>query len=286
MNNSRDYQPVIIVGAGRSGTNMLRDILTSIENFATWPCDEINYIWRHGNISKRTDEFSIEDINEKNKRYIRKQFDKLNKKTDANFIVEKTCANSLRVDFVDRVIPDAKYIHIYRNPIDVVSSAKKRWTASLDLAYILKKARYVPITDLPYYALKYFTNRIYKFFTKEKRLAYWGPKFKGMDEVLKNKSLEETCAIQWEKCVSNSIEAFNNINQSRTYHISYENFVKNPVVELDKILKFLEVDLDKKELKSLVKDVSTKSVGKGKRTLNQEVIKQIKSLTANTYERL
>ena len=39
--------PVIIIGAGRSGTNMLRDLLAQLPQFSTWPCDEINYIWRH-----------------------------------------------------------------------------------------------------------------------------------------------------------------------------------------------------------------------------------------------
>ena len=39
------FTPVIIIGAPRSGTNMLRDILTNFEGIETWPCDEINYIW-------------------------------------------------------------------------------------------------------------------------------------------------------------------------------------------------------------------------------------------------
>ena len=46
MSTDRD---VVIIGAPRSGTNMLRDVLTSLPGFATWPCDEINLIWRHGN---------------------------------------------------------------------------------------------------------------------------------------------------------------------------------------------------------------------------------------------
>ena len=42
-------QPVVIIGAARSGTNMLRDVLVKLPGVGTWPCDEINYIWRHGN---------------------------------------------------------------------------------------------------------------------------------------------------------------------------------------------------------------------------------------------
>ena len=32
------------------GHNMLRDVLTKLPGVATWPCDEINYIWRHGTV--------------------------------------------------------------------------------------------------------------------------------------------------------------------------------------------------------------------------------------------
>ena len=54
--------PLVIIGAARSGTNMLRDLLSSLEPFATWPCDEINYIWRHGNREFETEEFTPETV--------------------------------------------------------------------------------------------------------------------------------------------------------------------------------------------------------------------------------
>ena len=38
---SEDITKVIIVGAGRSGTNMLRDF-DQFPNWTTWNCDEIN----------------------------------------------------------------------------------------------------------------------------------------------------------------------------------------------------------------------------------------------------
>src|SRR5690625_4081830 len=179
------YQPIIIIGAGRSGTNMLRDILVKITGFVTWPCYEINYIWRHGNTSQETDEFESELATPEVQSYIRKSFQKISSKNNYSHVVEKTCANSLRVGFVSRVLPNAKFIHIIRDGRDVVASSKKRWDAPLDIPYIMKKARYVPLTDLPYYAFKYMWNRIYRILSNEKRLASWGPRFNGIDELLK-----------------------------------------------------------------------------------------------------
>ena len=40
-----NINPVIIIGAPRSGTNILRDTLSIISNVRTWDCDEIPYIW-------------------------------------------------------------------------------------------------------------------------------------------------------------------------------------------------------------------------------------------------
>ena len=129
---------------------MLRDTLTSIDGISTWPCDEINYIWRHGNKRFASDELLPEHATPQVCKYIRHQFDLLAKKMGTATIVEKTCANALRLGFVDKIFPDAKYIVIQRDGLDVVGSALKRWKAPLDFKYIAKKARYVPKTDLLY----------------------------------------------------------------------------------------------------------------------------------------
>ena len=150
-----NYSSVIIVGAPRSGTNMLRDMLIELSGAGTWPCDEINYIWRHGNVKYPSDEFTPEMATTKVQEYIQRQFQKISEVADLGIVIEKTCANSLRVGFVNKAIPDAKYIFIVRDGMDAVGSAIKRWKASLDIPYILQKARYVPPTDLPYYASRY-----------------------------------------------------------------------------------------------------------------------------------
>ncbi len=272
------YQPVIIIGAPRSGTNMLRDVLTRLKKVSTWPCDEINYIWRHGNVFYPSDEFPPELATDNVSYYVRKKFDWVAKKYGAEFVVEKTCANSLRVEFVDRILPDAKYIFIKRNPYDAVASAMKRWTAKLDIKYILKKARFVPLTDLPYYGSKYLWNRIYRLFSKEKRLAFWGPKLNNMESLLKQYSLEEICALQWKKCVNRANEAFQQINKSRVFKIDYEIFVQEPEEYLKQICNFLELDYKKSDIRNAVYDVKVNSVGKGRKQLRKDQIDKISSV--------
>jgi len=276
---------VIIVGAPRSGTNMLRDVLCSLDGVATWPCDEINYIWRHGNVRYPSDEIPAERASESVRSYIRKQFDWVARRYDAHTVVEKTCANSLRVPFVDRVVPDAKYVFIYRDGIDATGSARLRWTAGLDIPYLLDKVRFVPVTDLPYYGGRYLWSRVYRFFSRERRAAFWGPALDGMDDLLEAHSLNEVCALQWERCVDKAEEAFADMPEDRVVRVRYEDFVRQPAEELSRVLSKLGMEADKAQMHDAVANVSSRSVGKGRAALPEDEVARLESLVGTTLER-
>jgi hypothetical protein len=281
----KKFQAIVIIGAPRSGTNMLRDLLTNFSGAGTWPCDEINYIWRHGNLSYPTDEFPAELACPSVVAYVNGEIERLAQSCNLQLVVEKTCANSLRVEYVDRILPDARYLYIVRDGVDVVASARKRWKAKLDLPYLLRKVRYVPLSDLPYYAVLYFRNRLYRLCTRENRLAYWGPKFKGLNELLAKHTLAEVCALQWQRCVDRADEAFERIEMERFCRISYESFVSNPVEELSRIAQFVGVEFDSTAAVNWVSEVSSKSVGKGRRELGQEKVAQLEKLVGATLRR-
>jgi len=279
------YSPVIIIGAPRSGTNMLRDVLCQLEGVATWPCDEINYIWRHGNVRYPSDEIPAERASESVRSFIRKQFDWVARRYGAQTVVEKTCANSLRVPFVDRVVPDAKYVFIVRDGIDVTGSARLRWTAELDIPYLLEKVRFVPITDLPYYGGRYLWSRVYRLFSRDRRVAFWGPVLDGMDKVLEAHSLNEVCALQWQRCVDRAEEAFADMPESRVVRVRYEDFVRRPPEELSRVLSELDMEADEAQVHKAVANVSARSVGKGRAALTKDEVVRLESLVGTTLER-
>jgi hypothetical protein len=276
---------VIIVGAPRSGTNMLRDVLTSFGSVCTWPCDEINYIWRHGNVRYPSDEIPVQRATPAIKNYIRQRFSDIRQQYNADIVVEKTCANSLRVPFVDAVLPDAKYILIYRDGIDATGSAKERWTAKLDIPYILEKVRFVPKTDLPYYGLRYFWARVYRFISREKRLAFWGPALDGMQSVLQNHTLNEVCALQWQRCVDNAEKAFSDMPADKVVRVRYEDFVRQPVEELSRILEFIGKEVEPEKIATAVEGVSPRSLGKGRKALGEQQVANLEELVGETLKR-
>jgi len=266
-----NYQPVVILGAGCSGTNMLRDVLCRFPNYGTWPCDEINYIWRHGNKQCAVDEFSADLARPDVLRYIQRAFQSCATRESCTHVVEKTCANTLRVEFVAATLPEnALFLHIVRDGQDVMASAGRRWKAELDIPYLLKKARFVPTFDLPYYALRYLGARMHRLFDREGKVSFWGPRYIGMEEDLQSKSLMEVCALQWKRCVERSMEGLATLDSGRVLHLRYENFVANPMEQLERIATFLGEDWTPNLIREAVSGVSKGSVGKVKRKANAE----------------
>lgn len=276
---------IIIIGAPRSGTNMLRDVLVRFSGVATWPCDEINYIWRHGNVRYSSDEFTPEHATPSIQRYIRRQFAWVAKRYSAWVVVEKTCANSLRVPFVDRVMPEAKYIFIRRDGLDAVGSAMQRWKAKLDIPYLARKSRFVPAADLPYYAARYLGNRIYRLRSREERLAFWGPQLDGMGELLAEHTLDEVCALQWQRCVEAAAHAFATMPRKRWLEVAYEDFVRDPQAELDRMVNFLGIESTPAGRLRAVTGVQSGSIGKGRVAIGEEACARLMPLIHGTMAR-
>lgn len=275
---------VVIVGAPRSGTNMLRDVLTSLDGVATWPCDEINLIWRHGNRDEPSDELGPDMARPEVAEYIHKQFDRIRRRYDAPVVVEKTCATSLRVEFTRRILPDAKYLFITRDGIDAAASAMARWNAPLDLAYTARKARFVPPGDLPFYGSRFLANRLHRRNpSSEDVTSWWGPKPKDYRELMQRHPLEELGVIQWGRCVEASRLGLDGLSSDQLLHVSYEDFVRDPKAGLAAVARFLAVDGDRDDA---VSSVSSSSVGKGREQLGSETVARLEALVGSTLHGL
>jgi len=227
------YRKLIIIGAPRSGTNMLRDALCALPGFATWDCDEINPIWKHGHLhSHPHDDLPPTLANPAARAFVRTRFDRLAHATGAQVVVEKTCANSVRVGYLRALLPEAEFIFIRRHGADAVASAITRWRSSLPLRYSLKKARYVPLQDIPFYAARALLNRLRQAVDPGHRLRAWGPMTESIATAARCGDVVRAAALQWQECVVRSLAE---LPETRV-EVRYEDFVREPQVELRSIL--------------------------------------------------
>jgi hypothetical protein len=185
-------------------------------------------------------------------------------------VLEKTCANSLRIPFILSIFPNAKFIYIKRNGYDVIGSAKLRWQSQFSLKYVLKKLRYVPVLDILFYGTRYIISYLNRFFSKESSHKFWGPKYPGIYSDLENKSLIEVCALQWAACTKIAHDDLSKLPNHQVIEINYEDFVKNPSGQLSKLIGFISPNLKYESIdKKIVSNISVKSIGKGRNSLSE-----------------
>lgn len=234
--------PVIVIGAARSGTKLLRDLMAGHNSLRAVPYD-VNYIWRLGNERHASDELPAESCREPDAVRIRTFL--AGYARGGATVVEKTVSNTLRVGFVDRVVPDARYIHLVRDGRDVVASSYAQWQARPDWRYMLGKARQYPLGQAPAYALQQAVAVMRRMRPgAEKALPVWGPRYAGIDEDLRTRTLVEVCALQWVHCVDRALDQLALLPPERTLTIHYAEFVTAPRATLERIAGFLGIDPD------------------------------------------
>lgn len=255
-----DFSTVIIIGAARSGTNILRDIVCSFEEFDTWPADEINPIWKYGNTFRYSDVLVASDATKDVRSYIQRSFKKQWLKANRpRFLVEKTCANALRMDFVFSIFPDAKFIILVRNGLDVIPSAMRRWSGILEVSagdYLYSKSKFVPLLSLPFYIFQFIYRRL--FLKLYSRYPSWGPKFDGL-VVNKSDTLVNICARQWATSVMRVEDFLPNIPPSNIHRIRYEDLIAGPHIAISDLLKFLGADVKEENIKNAIKMIRRSS---------------------------
>lgn len=261
---------------------MLRDLITRLHGAGTWPCDEINYVWRHGNIRVPSDALQPQMARPEVKRYIGKCFDRLASSRNLDTVVEKTCANSLRVPFVDEAVPDAKYVFIIRDGMDAAASALKRWHASLGLVYVLRKARFVPLADLPFYGRRFVANHLHRITSKDRRVKAWGPILEGMAELVNQYPMIGVCGVQWQSCVEMAASSLQRLPGNRVCRVRYEELLLDPVKEFSRIADFAGKVVPDSFNEYLVSHVNTTKMGAGRAELSSADRDLLKSLIGRT----
>lgn len=232
---------VFIIGAARSGTKFLRDVLAASPNIARVPYD-VGYVWRRGNESLPLDEIEPESVSEKDIEWIRRTLPRLAEKSDpkpaVKFLVEKSVPNSLRPMLLHRAFPNALFIHLVRDGFAVTESAMRMWQAPTEKTYLLDKFRYFPLTNLSY-GIWFLRNR---FSRKQKNgVPLWGPRYREMDVDVRQVELHQVCARQWRHCVEISHAQLRNIPESQRLTVRYENLISNAGAMVD-ICRFIGVD--------------------------------------------
>ena len=134
-------RPLIVIGAGRSGTTLVRRALIQHKEVTSFEF-EMNALWKYGNEHVNHDMLNVnEHYSRKVSDYIQKAFIAQSSKSQKLRVLDKTVANVMRPAYIQKVLPCAKVLHVIRDGRSVSASAIARWSAKHPASYFLKKLK-------------------------------------------------------------------------------------------------------------------------------------------------
>ena len=265
----RLHRPIFIIGAPRSGTSLLYAILRSSPEIAHWP-GEAHEVWEadyHPALRNwSSNALDASDITPSAAARIQRRF--FLTAGSRKRLLDKTPRNSLRVEFIDGLFGDARFVFLRRDGRDNVNSLINAWRTPRYRTYRLPRPHSIRGTDPKWWKFVLYPG--------------WEQDCQG--------PLENVCAKQWRACNDSALAALQALDESRSTTVSYEDLIEDPQAQTRRVSEWLGLDFDERlraaaELRSRVpiNTVTPPEAGKWKRE-NPDAIAAIMPLIAPTME--
>jgi len=247
-------QPIFIIGCGRSGTTILGRCLAVHPDiaylneprkmwFAAYPQTDI---WSYL-APKRKGKLFLDETDIKNHSTIilKTLFAQVMNQQGGTSLCEKLPENCFRIKFLRALFPNARFIHIIRNGIDVAHS-------------IQKNPNWYGMNDYKWQALKNFAQTQHKY---RELLPYCHSNF-------------ERGLLEWRMSVEVVQETLKEIPNSDYLKIYYESFIKNPFNVMESIQQFSNLSNSSDLIQFIQKNIKheTSQFNVNTLTSNQEKI--------------
>jgi len=253
---------VFLIGSPRSGTTLIGDILDLHPQISNWyePYFVFDYFFRDRPDDRRT----AADATDRVVHYLRHEMACYQRNRGVCIVTEKSPRNSLKIPFLRKVFPQARFIHILRDGRDVTLSIRvewERWATALrdQRTAILERLQmfhiyleHQPLLRHKLAAARFQIGSLTNLFRQPLKLAQsarrwkgyagWGPQFPGWEDAITSMSLLEFNALQWEKCVSTILDDRDLIPDDFFMEIRYETFLQTPHENMARMFEFMGVD--------------------------------------------
>jgi len=234
--------PIILIGNHRSGTTVTQQLIGLHPSVVTWY--EPRTLWRYADPARRHDESYESDATEDVVRYIRGRFLKYQSQHNDRQIMEKTPSNVLRVPFVCKIFPDSIYLYITRNPFSCMSSNELKWYRTKTWGGLRRSLSDAPVAQLHHYAGDFVRHMVIRKVLKDKYMSVWGPRYKGIDQDLKDYGMLRVIARQWARCNRKAREDLVKLGNGRVFSFRYEDLIEDPQAILQRMYDHCELSCD------------------------------------------
>lgn len=296
---------VFIVGSPRSGTTILGELLDKHHHISQWY--EPYFVWDRFFRTAPDDERTEADASLEVRKWIYRNFSDYKTKKKCAVLIDKSPRNSLKIPFILKIFPQAKFLHLLRDGRDATLSINKEW---LRRQNIIRN----PLSEGRFnYGAAY--QIIYKFlgrqtFLKDKLRALWfethghlinkekhlnrlrwrgnigwGPRFKHWERIYEQSSLLQFNAFQWLHCIKRIETHFSLIQANCRLIVCYEDLIQKPRQTITKIFDFLGLNASKAFFESLP-ELKADNFNKWKTEFSKEDLKEIRPILSNQLKKL
>lgn len=235
-----EIKPIIVIGAARSGTKILRDSLAAAAATGVVPYD-VGFVWRYGNESSPDDALRPDQVTPRARPFIRRYLARYANRRGE--VVEKTVGNTLRVGFVAELLPEARFVYLERDGVDVAVSTEREWSAPTDWGYLARKLRHFPARLVPTYGTKFLRAQTIDRRKGDGHVGTWGPRYPGIDRDLEADGLLRVCARQWRHSVEAATAQLGQLDQP-VVSVSYADLTADPAATLATVLEGLSLEVE------------------------------------------
>ncbi|GAC1623814.1 MAG: hypothetical protein NVS9B10_09100 [Nevskia sp.] len=225
-------RPVFIIAAPRSGSTLLFETLAEAEGFVTVGGEAHGLTERLPGLrpgapgvdsnrldASHVDEAVIAHVDEILRAALRDRDGQPPMPGQPLRVLEKTPKNALRIPFFDRLYPDARYIFLWRDPRENLSSIIEAW----------RSGKWVTYRELP------------------GRAAPWSLLLPpGWQRYGADAALEDIAAFQWAETNRLVLDDLEQLPRARWTHLSYAAFLADPAGETRKLCAFAGIAFDER----------------------------------------
>lgn len=231
------FQPVFLIGCGRSGTTILGNTIEKHESITY--LNERRDLWHQaypeldiwsGKIANPKLIVDLKNSKSKQTKKLNRLFYQEQIAGDSTILLEKLPINNFRLSFIEKAFPNAKYIYLHRNGIEVAKSIEK----SSDHG-------------------KWFGKNNIKWNLIEKLL-----KEPGLSKPVDFSNFEKGL-IEWKFSLDFSQSFFSKLDKNRYYSLSYQTFLENPKLQIENIYRFLDLDFNDNIISKITQNIRRRS---------------------------
>ncbi len=275
-------RPIVLLGAQRSGTTWLGDVLGAHPSIAYW--SEPRHVWTRGFTDRPDDSLDADDATPSVTRRIRRSFDRYVRSRRRARLAEKTPSNCLRVPFVRAALPDARLLLILRDGRSVIESTERIMQTGVPLHRVVQRALQTPLTDWPAQtgrAMSVITRRL-----TGAPLDYWGIRPPGWREWVGRDPLHVMLAKQWVGAVGRAFDDAQSLPDGDILIFKYEELVRDQLAHAKRIAEFCDLDDADIFLNTVTSTLDATRVDRWRDTLDQAVLDDVRPIMTPLLERL